>query len=350
MPTDATSGEQSRARPQDAPRLGTIVVASDGSDDSAGALTVARELAHHLGIGLELVSVIEPANMLVPPLQPAHAPLHRGSTRIHDRRERLRILCGDAVDGRPRCSTRILLGDPPESIARAARCHRAPLVVTGRVAHGTIDRAMRRETPLATARAGQVPVLSVGSAVSGLPRSVVIAVGEGDAAERLAPLAPLALALCHDALVVHLVAIVSRDSPPWERDARPEDDERQHDAQRALARAAAAWTLPSDVPVQTHVLTGETDATLAAFVAMVKADLLVIGQARRAPGCRFPIALPLADLATRMYRSLSCATLIVPVERHRRPGEQDRLRSGRECDRDQAARSRWPHAPLHLGF
>ncbi len=315
MPTHMSPGEQSRARAQDVPRLGTIVVASDGSDDSTGALTVARELAHHLGTGMELVSVIEPTNVIVPPMQPAHAPLHRGATRIQDRRERLRILCDDVLAGCPRCPTRILLGEPPTSIARAARCHGAPLVITGRVAHGRIERAMRREMPLATARAGHVPILSVGRATWGLPRRVVVAVGEGEAAARLAPIAH---ALFHDARVVHLVAILPHAFATWERPSRVEDDERQHDAQRAFARATAAWARSADVPIETHVLSGETGATLAAFVVAAGADLLVVGQARRARGEH----LPIADLATRMFRTVSCGTLIVPVARYRRVGDE----------------------------
>ena len=149
MPSDPSSVEQNRGRELAMRTQGTLVVASDGSDNSVGALIVARELAHGFGSALELVSVLEPVGIVVPPLRAAPPPLHEGATRVQDRRDRLRVLCERALcDRQPRPTTRMLIGDVPTSIATAAKCHRARLVVTGRVAHGRIERAIRRETPL----------------------------------------------------------------------------------------------------------------------------------------------------------------------------------------------------------
>ena len=307
MPSDLSLGERSRESEFALRTQGTLVVASDGSDDSMGALIVARELANSFRSALELVSVLEPTSVIIPPLRPQPAPLHRGATRLQDRRERLRMLCERALAGQPRFSTRMLIGDVPTSIASAAKCHRAQLVVTGRVAHGRIERAIRRETPLAVARAGPVPVLAVPSDTSRLPRVIVVAVADGHAAARLGP---VARALFHEAVAIHLVSVEPLEAAPWESEARADEDELTHRTQRAFAAVMASWKLPADVPVETHILTGDGAAVLASFVRTVRADLLIVGAAQRKHG----VHLPGADLATKLYRAVSCSTLLVPVQ------------------------------------
>lgn len=225
---------------------------------------------------------------------------------------RLRMLCERAQVGQPRCSTRMLIGDVPKSIAAAAQGHRAQLVVTGRVAHGRIERAIRRETPLAIARAGPVPVLSVPATIAKLPRVIVVAVGDGHAAARVGN---VARSLFHEAVAIHLVAVEPLVAAPWERDARAEEDELTHRIQRAFAGVRASWTLPADVPIETHILTGDESAALVSFVTTVGADLLVVGAAQPRPGLR----LPGAHLATKLYRAVSCAILLVPVQERATP-------------------------------
>jgi len=279
---------------------GTVVVASDGSEESLGALIVGRELARRFGSAIELVSVLEPTGVLVPPLRPEPPPLHRGATRLQDRRERLRALCECALHDQALVTTRMLIGDVATSIATAATCHRAELIVTGRVAHGKIERAIRRETPLELARAGPVPVLSVPSASSTLPRVVVVAVGDGHAASRLAP---VARALFQDAVAVHLVSVEALVPAPWEREARADENELTHQTQRAFADVMASWKLPADVPIETHILTGDESSALLSFATTVGADLLAVGAAHPRHG----VHLPGADLATKLYRAASCS-------------------------------------------
>jgi nucleotide-binding universal stress UspA family protein len=293
---------------EEAVRPGTLIVASDGGDESEGALAVGRTLASRLGAALEVVSVLEPTNVIVPPIAPAHPPLHRGATRIQDRRDRLRDLCGRVLVGEPQCSTRLLIGDVPSSIALAAQEHDARLVLTGRMEHGRLERAMRRETALATAESGRVPVLAVPESVSALPRVAVVAVREGQAAARASAIARVLLA---DAVAVHLVSVKPVAPVQWESDQRIESDAFEQAAGRAFGRAMAAWDLPRSVPVDTHVLAGDAGDVLPSFATTCGADLMVVGISRGTDRGRGPRR----DLATRLYRSLACAALIVPVER-----------------------------------
>jgi nucleotide-binding universal stress UspA family protein len=331
MPFNRSFGEQNRESELAMQTQRTLVVASDGSDDSVGALIVARELATRFGFAMELVSVLEPAGVIVPPLRSAPPPLHPGATRVQDRRERLQRLCERTMAGEPRCSTRLLIGDVSTSIATAATSHHAELVVTGRVAHGRIERAIRRETPLATARDGPVPVLAVPPTSSKLPRVVVVALRDGRAAARVGS---MARALFHEAVAIHLVTVEPLVAAPWERDARVDEDELTHRTQRVFADVMASWKLPSDIPLETHVLTGDESAALAAFVKTVGADLLVVGAGRR--------RLPGADLATKLYRAVSCATLLVPVQ------EPAALRSAPRTSIS-LSNSEWPTLLRHFG-
>jgi len=307
MQSDMLVGEQRREPELPMSTQGTLVVASDGGDDSVAALMVARELAKRFGSALELVSVLEPTGVIVPPLRSEPPPLHRGAARVQERRERLRLLCERVLPAPSRLPTRILLGDVPTSIANAAKCHRAQLVVTGRVAHGRIERAMRRETPLALARVGSVPVLSVAPGRAGLPRVVVVAVGEGHAAVRLGT---LARALFQEAVAVHLVSVEHQAPARWESEARADEDEFTHRTQRTFAAVMAAWKLPADLPIETHILTGEEGEALLSFAASVGADLVVVGAVHGRHG----LQLPGTDLATKLYRALSCSTLLVPEQ------------------------------------
>jgi nucleotide-binding universal stress UspA family protein len=309
MPSDQSLAEQRRAAGLALRTQGTLVVASDGSDESLGALIVAQELAIRFGYTPELVSVLEPTDVLIPPLRSEPPPLHRGATRLQDRRERLRLLCKRALHDQARLTTRMLIGDVATTIATAATCHRAQLVLTGRVAHRRIERAIRREMPLAVARVGPVPVLSVPSASSTLPRIVVVAVGNGHAASRLGP---VARALFQDAVAVHLVSVEPHVPAPWEKEARADENELTHHAQRAFADVMASWKLPADIPIETHILTGDESSALLSFVTNVGADLLVVGAAQRRHG----VHLPGTDLATKLYRAATCSILLIPVQTH----------------------------------
>ena len=200
--------------------------------------------------------------------------------------------------------------------------------MTGRVAHGRIERAVRRETPLAIARAGAVPVLAVPSTTSRLPRVIVVAVGDGRAA---ALVGPVAQALFHEAVAIHLVAVEPLVAAPWDRDARAEEDELTHQIQRAFAAVRASWTLPSDVPIETHILTGDASEALVSFVNTVGADLVVVGVAEPPPGPH----LPSAHMATKLYRAVSCGILLVPERGHATP-------PGAGATSISLARSEWP--------
>jgi nucleotide-binding universal stress UspA family protein len=286
---------------------GPLLLASDGSDDTAQAMIIARQLASRSGAEVELISVLEPLNVLVPAPEMVPPPEVPGLSRIDGRRARLEQASSRALGQSPKWSTRILIGSVARTIAGVARDRGARLVVTGLVRHGRIDRALRRETPLGVVQSAGVPVLAVPRTMKRLPRCIVIAIGEGDAG---AHLGEIALPLLSEAEVVHLVH-VRKIEPLYDRPSRDADARYEREMQRIFADVQSFWHLPVDVPVRTHILAGRSVDELLDFAEDADADLLVVGFSPRSLLHNMS-----AGIGTRLYRGSSCAVLLVP-ESHR---------------------------------
>lgn len=290
-------------------RPGLIIVAADGRHGAGGAMAVAHLLAQRGRGSVEMVSVLEPVNDILPPMTPDAAPSHPGAARVADRHVRLREMEVRALGAGPGWPTDLLLGEVVPSIVQIARERGARLIITGRVPHGFIERSMRRETPLALVRAASIPVLAVPEHTTRLPRCVVVAVGIGQAS---ALSEPSAHGLLDDAVAIHLVHVRPRTAPEFIPENREDSLVEEDEIQAAFTAAKAQWSLPADVSIETHELVGRPVAALLAFAKTVDADLLVVGRALQSR----PAFLPSQDLATLLYRHTTIAMLIVPVERH----------------------------------
>jgi nucleotide-binding universal stress UspA family protein len=285
---------------------GPIVVASDGAPPSVAAFDLARQLAERSGARVEVVSALEPTNVVVPPIDAPSPPTHAGASRVAERHARLADLMHHALGDAPVWPAEIVLGDRVPSISRVVTERQAQLVVTGHTHHGAVERLARSETPLGIARAARVPVLTVPTSMHHLPRCVVVAVGFGDAGTGIGRIAH---ALFGDALTVHLVHVRAPSLPHQERVLREDDAAEDADIERAFEHARTAWTLPADVSVASHVLVGRPAGQLRAFADTVGADLVVAGLTVRA-GMHY---LPHRSLAPWIYREWPGALLVVPV-------------------------------------
>lgn len=285
---------------------GPIVVASDGAPPSEAAFQMARQIARRSGSRVEVVSVLEPMNVVVPPIDPPSPPTQPGASRVAERHSRLAGLMQHTLGDAPHWPAEIVLGDRVPSIARVVKERRAQLVVTGRTRHGAVERVTRGETPLAITRSARVPVLTVPATMTRLPRCVVVAVSFGDAGMGVGGIAD---ALFGDALMVHLVHVRAPTLPRQERVLREDDAAEEADVERAFERARASWALPADVSVSSRVLVGRPSGALRAFAETVSADLVVAGLTVRS-GVHY---LPHRSLAPWLYREWPGALLVVPV-------------------------------------
>lgn len=199
----------------------------------------------------------------------------------------------------------VVIGDDVASLARVARDRDACLVVTGRVHHGVVERALHGEMALELVRASGVPVLAVPAAMTRLPRVAVVAVGNGAAGLRAASVAHFLLA---SAVEIHLVHVRAPAQVLYERERREEDDEHEATIRRGFDVVRQAWELPADVRVTSRVLVGRPVAELLRYAHEVRADLIVAGLAT------YPHRLPHRELAERLFHESPLAMLLVPVE------------------------------------
>ena len=65
------ASERTSLRPEVSVGIGPLLVATDGRAPTASAFTIARQMAEHHGVAVEVASVLEPMNALVPPLDEA---------------------------------------------------------------------------------------------------------------------------------------------------------------------------------------------------------------------------------------------------------------------------------------
>jgi nucleotide-binding universal stress UspA family protein len=167
-----------RPEPSTTRRLSRILVATDGTAASEGAVTVAGLLARRHHATVDVVSVL-PRWGESPP---AHEFLPITGELLEERLASV-IPQGQRALGNGTPSWTIRLIDSSsivDSIAETARTEGHDLIVTGNRG-GWITRWLRRPTALAVAQRSTVPVLAVPESLSTLPARAVVGVDGTDA-------------------------------------------------------------------------------------------------------------------------------------------------------------------------
>ncbi|HEU4566002.1 MAG TPA: universal stress protein [Gemmatimonadaceae bacterium] len=162
-----------RRRAAARPRLRRILVATDGTERSRGALAVAAALAGRDGAVVEVVSHLPRWG----PPPPVHDFLDMTGELLTNRLQRVIPQGEHAFGGRARWSVRLVDGGAlAPRIAEVAEAGGHDLIVTGR-RDGGVARWLRRPTALAIARATAIPVLAVPAHVTRPPARAVVATG-----------------------------------------------------------------------------------------------------------------------------------------------------------------------------
>lgn len=285
-----------------AARSGPVTVGVGQAVDStlrAGAL-----VAHRLGRGIAVISVIEPAaiylwNSPSVPI-PANYEEERSLARWSYLEQQMRAAAGDV----PGWSVEVLWGGVPRTIARAAHDLRAPCIVMGLGRHRPVDRLLGGETALRTVRHADCPVLAVPSNFHALPETIVAGIDFSDAS---AHAVRAALPLLAPDATLHLVH-AWQPVGELDRAGVPYDGRYRHDLPGRIARYVAALGLPAGVTVHTQVAEGRPAHELLAVADRCGADLIVVGRHGRGTLER----LLVGSVATRVLRGSTCAVLVVP--------------------------------------
>lgn len=265
-----------RSEPNATGRLSRILVATDGTAASEGAVVVAGLLARRHRATVDVVSVLPRWGQ--PPPRPHREFLDITAELLEERLAAVipqgRRAIGSAT---PSWTIRVIdSSSTVDSIAETARREGHDLIVTGN-RRGWITRWLRRPTAVGVAQRSSVPVLVVPQRVSTLPTRAVVGV-EGTDIDLTA--ATTTVAVLGDNAAVRLVHVDTTEVPVARERGRTESD--------ALwaARFAELESAIGDggiTDVHGVVLRGaEPAARLVAYAEGIDADLVVVGS--RAPG------------------------------------------------------------------
>jgi len=303
--------------------LGNVLVATDGTESSDGAVRAAAMYARHSGASVTVLAVTEGLplvaadyGILIPPVDEPPARRAALLERVRNELQKLRLETeGWAIEVRE--------GDPAATIARAARELDARMIVIGLGHHELFDRLFGGETALHTLRHARTPVLAVPAQFDRPPRRAVIAT---DFTVASVAAARAALSLFDSLNQVFLVHV----SPALEL---------QPDAfaawmavfgegiNPAFERVRAEIGAPDSVSVETVTRTGKASREILQFAREKEADLIVTGNR----GAGLVERVLVGSTATGIIRGAQCAVLAVPA-----PRTDQRLA--------------WPDAGTRVGF
>jgi nucleotide-binding universal stress UspA family protein len=283
-------------------RLGAIILmGTDGTERSDGALRVAAVRAEATGATLELMTVI--------PAEPILASEHmyfgeaetlvRWTTRRKEVEAQIaRVLGRDAI-----LSVAVLDGNPAYVISRVASERHASLIVVGLGRHLIAQRLFSDETALQLARIARVPVLAVPADACNAPRHAVVAIDFSEISTRAAQSAIEAVSDDGRVDLVHVM-------PHVHEDALAVDSEEPYDrwAQEQLAAVAGRLVVPEGVEVTRVALRGRPAFALLNYAARVDADLICTGT----HGNGFVARTILGSVTTKLLRGATCSVLTVP--------------------------------------
>lgn len=282
-------------------RAALILVASDGTERSDGALRVALARAEATNASIEVLTVARwepvgsPEEMVI--WQEGNA-TRRGNQRRAVEAQLVR------VTGQPRVhGVTVMDGNPAYVISRVAIERHAALVIVGLGRHNLADRLFSDETALQLARISRVPVLAVPEDAMGNAWHAVVAVDFGDISERAAQ---AAIDTVGDAGVVELVhvmpyvqgnAFALEAEEPYERWARSQ-----------LEALVSRLAVPAGMTLKRVALRGRAAHDLLDYAQRVDANLIATGTHGRG----FVARAVLGSVATKLLRGAQCAVLSVP--------------------------------------
>jgi nucleotide-binding universal stress UspA family protein len=285
-----------------------IIVATDGSEGSAGAVRMAAALAERHRAVVHAVTVVDTRRAPMPPgldlaiaigdtlVGPA---VHED--RVHDIRITLEAAIGTPIDW----PVRVMLDAPAVAIAKEARRVRAVLIIVGLRRHGRLERAVHDETVLALMRHASCPVLGVVPDATRLPRRVLVAVDFSETS--LIAARSAAAVAAADATVV--LAYV----PPLAEYSSDDGERLVHDLGVEAAFARTAQELAQDGIRFDHVVLhrqrpGSPSELLLEYADGASTELVAAGSARHGRVERWM----LGSVSTELVRDGRQSILIVP--------------------------------------
>jgi len=147
-------------------RFQTVLVATDGTNDSDGAVEAALDLAHDTGARLLVLTVVPEGTTDEPQVDDPGTvtfPEQPEDEEIAEARERTDAVLEHAKEWGLDAQSIIWEGDPGETILAAAEAEGADVIVIGTTGRGGVGRMLMGSTSDHVVRNATVPVLVVRS-------------------------------------------------------------------------------------------------------------------------------------------------------------------------------------------
>lgn len=282
-------------------RPAIIIVASDGTERSDGALRVALARAEATGAALEVLTIARwepiggPEGMVL---------WQEGIAERRGEQRRAVEAQLERITGRPRVhGVTVLDGNPAYTISRVAIDRRAALIIVGLGRHGLSDRLFSDETAVELARIARVPVLAVPELAVGTGSHAIVAVDFSELSDRAAQTAIDAVGDLGLVELVHVIPYVSED--PFTAEGE-EPMARWTDAH--LSALAERLVVPPGVTIHRVALRGTPAKVLLDYARTRGADFIATGTHGRG----FVARTLLGSVTSRLLRGAQCAVLSVP--------------------------------------
>lgn len=284
---------------------GPILVATDGTAQSEGALAVARSLAAANASAVQVVTVQRSHSLLVPDasvvLEASAITKLTADLQARVRRQCTEASVGDSGPALP--EPEIVSGEPERVISRLAAERGAQLIVLGLGRHDIVERIFGSETALKVARISRAPVFAVPEALRGAPHRVVVGVDFSEASLHAAQGALQLLLAGGVLLLVHVIPRERLLLDPWISNREYDEHVR-----RRFARFRARLVIPPNVTVEQETRSGDAARELIAYAAQEGADVIAAGSHGHGHVAR----LVLGSVSTSLLRAATCAVLVVP--------------------------------------
>ncbi len=281
-----------------------VVVATDATTDSDGAVRVGYALAKRDGAYADLFSVVEPPSLF----DPEGAPIPDA--------EQLLILASEARSaallaqrdrthpGIRQWPFTVEVGARVETIVERAQRHGAPLIILGLGAHGVAARLNRRETALGVIRAAHTPVLAVPSEAWGVPHRALAALDFTASSEAAAR---AAVNLLGGEGTLYLAHVTPRVPIP-QGDPRTWGEITTTALMPKLEAVAARLDVPSGIRVECIILHGDPAHEMLVLADQIDIDLIAVGTHGRSAFGR----LMLGSVSTKLIRTAHRMVLVAP--------------------------------------
>ena len=283
---------------------GGLVVATDGTPDSDGAVRVGLALARRDGLIADVFSVVEAP----PPLDIDGTPVpdldQLVSIAREERGTRLLAQRDRTHPGIHEWPHELAVGPRVDTIVDRARATGASFILLGLGAHGLGARLTMRETALRVIRAAGRPVLALPSDAWGVPHSALVAVDCTASSEHAAR---AALDLLGDDGTLYVAHVTPRLAIP-QGDFRTWDEITTGAVIPKLEGVVRRLDPSPGIRVEYVVLHGDPARELIAFAEEVHVDLIAAGTHGRSALGR----LMMGSVSTKLVRTAKCWVLVAP--------------------------------------